>query len=201
MAKSNPTGELDPNEWKELLDATPEHLRDDCLSLYFRCDFDKRDRLLECFDPPHRQRIKGEIERIAKLRSCFAQHVDNVSLVQTMTRARRAWRQVAKDRVPEEVERVRKLRDEAKMDMKKKYRRDLEHLKVVKDWDMSADFMHPNTRCVLLIIHVLLLGVYPLTNRGTDLPLTSPFTHTLTAKTTIVWKKTKDMGMQPTRLI
>lgn len=86
------------------------------------------------------------MDRIDKLRSSFAQHVDNVSLVQAMTRARRAWRNVAKERVPKEVEGVKKRRDEAKdTELKKKYRRDLEHLKMVKDWSVSADPLRPNS--------------------------------------------------------
>jgi hypothetical protein len=167
MSKSSTAGQLDAIEWKDLLEATPEHLRDDCLSLFFRCKIAERDRLLECFDliaPEHRQRINGEIERIAKLRSCFGGHPDNVSLVQTMKQTRRAWRQVAKDRVPTEIQKMTRLRDEAKVNMKKKYQQDLEHLKVVKDWDMSADVLRSNSRYVFSIIRELLLDRDTLTN-------------------------------------
>ena len=206
MAKSSPTSELDPVEWQELLRSTPEHLRDDCLSLFFRCEFSKRDRLLKCFNALHQERINGELERISKLRSFFTghyndvRHLHNVILLKHMTRARCAWRQVAKDRTPEVIIEVRHLEDEAGVKMKEKYRQDLIHLERLKDWELPPGLPRDPTWYVFssfcLRWHILYI---PLARSRVDNE--NVRNRMLIGKLIVVLKRTQVMGMPPMRSI
>lgn len=146
MAESRPTSQFDPNDWKELLESTPAHLRDDPLILYFRCKFADRDRLLNCLTPAQREKITSELDRVDQLRSSFSQNVNNVTLVQVMPRARLTWRRIAKERSPEKIAELRKLlRVVVDLERKRKTRRNILNLESVSGWRITADPLRPNT--------------------------------------------------------
>jgi len=97
------------NEFKELLDATPEDLQDNELILYFRCKYERRDELKKTFNQIQQRRIERELDRIEKLRTNFTKHVENALLVGSMNRSRTAWRRFAKEKSLEEKEKVKAL--------------------------------------------------------------------------------------------
>jgi len=139
-----------PAEFNYLLegpDRTPEELQDDSLILYFRCKYSQREKLKQLFSEAERVRIELELERVDKLRSTFAQHVENSPLVQSMTVSRRFWRTHAKElcRKDSEKKEVERLSREATSEARQRYRGYLSLLQRVGNWPISADPVRPST--------------------------------------------------------
>jgi hypothetical protein len=139
-----------PAEFNYLLegpDRTPEELQDDSLILYFRCKYGQRETLKQLFSEAERIRIELELERIDKLRSTFAQYVENSPPVQSMTVSRRFWRTHARKlcRTNSEKEEVERLSREAPTETRQRYRDYLSLLQRVGDWTISEDPVRPNT--------------------------------------------------------
>jgi hypothetical protein len=128
-------------------DRTPEELQDNPLILYFRCKYGQRDALKQTFSQAERTRIELELERIDKLRSTFAQHVENNPLIQSMTVSRRFWRAYAKKlcRTESEKQKVERLSREAPTEKRQRYHNYLGLLQRVGDWTISADPVRPST--------------------------------------------------------
>jgi hypothetical protein len=140
-----------PAKFKQLLDDTPDNLQDSALILYFRCKYDERDELKQIFSSAERDRIDSELERIDKLRSTFAQRVDNNPLVRSMIVSRRFWRNYAKDlcRRSSERERVETISREAPTEEKRRryrcYIRADGLLERVGNWIIPPDNVRPTT--------------------------------------------------------
>jgi hypothetical protein len=140
-----------PAEFNYLLegtDRTPEELQDDSLILYFRCKYGQREKLKQFFSEAERIRIELELERIDKLRSTFAQHVENGPLVQSMTVSKKFWRTHAKElcRTNSEKNEVKRLSREATTEeTRQRYRDHLSLLQRVGEWTISADPVRPST--------------------------------------------------------
>ncbi|KAE9371635.1 hypothetical protein N431DRAFT_441610 [Stipitochalara longipes BDJ] len=137
-----------PEDFKDLIDGTPEDLQDNPLILYFRCKYNKRDELKAIFSLTERTKIELELERIDKLRSTFGQHVENGPHVQRMTISRNLWRTYAKDlcRKSSEKETVETLSTQAPTEEKReRYRNYLSLLRRVGDWSILTDSVRPST--------------------------------------------------------
>jgi len=148
---SNWIGRL-PEDFKDLIDGTPEDLRDIPLILYLRCKYDLRDKLKKIFSPADRTRIDLELERVDKLRSTFARPVENNILVQSMTISRRVWRDHAKNlcRGNSEKEKVEKalLKENLTEEQIQRYRTYTGPdglLERVRNWTTTADPVRPST--------------------------------------------------------
>jgi hypothetical protein len=139
-----------PAEFNYLLegpDRTPEELQDDSLILYFRCKYGQRETLKQLFSEAERIRIEFGLERIDKLRSTFAQHVENSPLVRSITLSRRFWRTHANElcRTNSEKEEVERLSREAPTETRQRYRDYLSLLQRVGDWTISEGPVRPST--------------------------------------------------------
>lgn len=137
-----------PEEFEGLLAGTPEDLQDNALILYFRCRYDDRERLKQIFNDAERSRIDLELERIEKLRSAFAQRVENNPLVQSMTRSRISWRRYAKEKCASKVEKEKVkslLRGAQNQELKQRYREHASLLQRVEKWTITPDPVRPNT--------------------------------------------------------
>jgi hypothetical protein len=137
-----------PPEFEALQAGTPEDLQDNALILYFRCRYDDRDRLKQIFSNLEKNRIELELERIDKLRSAFAQRVENNPLVQSMTLSRRSWRRHAKDLCKSNVEKEKvksRLRKAPTDELKQRYRDHLLLLQRIEKWAITPDPVRPNT--------------------------------------------------------
>jgi hypothetical protein len=139
---------ISPSWWRDLLDSTPEHLRDNPLVLFFRCKYNDRDQLMNTFCTVAQESIEIELRNIDQSRSRLTQDDESLGLAKGLSHSRNVWRAFAKSRCSVEKQRVRRLAEGALSHSKSEgYFRDaLRILDKVEDWKDVINPPQPDGR-------------------------------------------------------